>query len=50
MAVAKGGGVGVSCPYAFLVILTKVRIQGYDAVRLVTLDPDFRQDDGVGEG
>ncbi|MEG8046485.1 hypothetical protein QP175_09830 [Sphingomonas aerolata] len=32
----------------FLVILTKVRIQGYDAVRLVTLDPDFRQDDEVG--
>ena len=30
------------------VILTKVRTQGYYAVRLITLGPDFRQDDGGG--
>ncbi|KQS46712.1 hypothetical protein ASG20_15600 [Sphingomonas sp. Leaf198] len=29
------------------VILTKVRIQSHKGPRAVTLDPDFRQDDGV---
>ncbi len=29
------------------VILTKVRIQSHEGPRSVTLDPDFRQDDGV---
>ena len=29
------------------VILTKVRIQSHEAMPLIILDPDFRQDDGV---
>ncbi len=29
------------------VILTKVRTQSHEGPRFVTLDPDFRQDDGV---
>jgi len=33
-----------------LVILTKVRTQSPAATAFVTLDPDFRQDDGVGVG
>jgi len=30
------------------VILTKVRIQSREGLPSVTLDPDFRQDDGAG--
>ena len=37
------GGAQLSLP----VILTKVRIQCHEMRRSVTLDPDFRQDDGV---
>ena len=37
-------------PYAPSVILTKVRTQGKTGLRSVTLDPDFRQDDGTGVG
>ena len=36
--------------YVPLVILTKVRTQSPAATAFVTLDPDFRQDDGVGLG
>ena len=32
------------------VILTKVRIQGCGALPCLALDPDFRQDDGIGVG
>ncbi|TCP73062.1 hypothetical protein C8J43_101808 [Sphingomonas sp. PP-CE-1G-424] len=32
------------------VILTKVRIQSRKGLPSVTLDPDFRQDDGAGLG
>ncbi len=33
-------------PHPTPVILTKVRIQSHEVLRPVTLDPDFRQDDG----
>ncbi len=36
--------------YLNFVILTKVRTQSQAAETPVTLDPDFRQDDGEGEG
>ncbi|VXD04630.1 exported hypothetical protein [Sphingomonas sp. T1] len=32
------------------VILTKVRTQGCGALSCLALDPDFRQDDGIGGG
>ena len=34
-------------PFPF-VILTKVRIQDCGALACLALDPDFRQDDGIG--
>jgi len=51
MPFARESG-GIRIPSAILplghphpVILTKVRIQSNQAHRIVTLDPDFRQDD-----
>ncbi len=40
------GRVGHAMPSIILVILTKVRIQSREGQPFVTLDPDFRQDDG----
>ena len=44
-----GGRVWRPCPSPS-VIVTQVRIQGCGALSCLALDPDFRQDDGIGVG